>query len=80
MFDGITADVILLGIGGRKDSEDLIKNIVLPLGAKTVIPIHYDNFFAPLNDQADHITGLIGVDANEFASTAGEYEEKFQVR
>ena len=48
MYEGITADVVLLGIAGRGDTEAYLKNIPLKLEAKIVIPIHFDNFFVRL--------------------------------
>ena len=35
----------MLGIGGRSDSVSLIENVVKPVGAKILIPIHFDDFF-----------------------------------
>lgn len=48
MYAGITADVVLLGIAGRGDTETYLENIPLKLGARLVIPIHFDNFWVPL--------------------------------
>lgn len=48
MYDHVTADIVLLGIAGRGDTETYLKNVPLALGAKLLIPIHFDNFFIPL--------------------------------
>ena len=48
MYEGIKADVVLLGIVGRGDTETYLKKIPITLGAKLLIPIHFDNFFVPL--------------------------------
>lgn len=77
MFNGITADVVLLGITGRADTRALIENVVLPLKAGTVIPIHYDNFFSPLDKP---IKPLRTADVKEFGRTAAAYADRFQVR
>ena len=77
MFDGIVADVVLLGIAGRADSRSLIDNVVVPLKAKTVIPIHYDHFFSPLDKPAKP---LIGVNLKEFEKIAEAYKDHFRIR
>ncbi len=76
MFDGITADVVLLGIAGRENTRGLLDNVVVPLGAATVIPIHHDHFFSPLNKP---VKPLWGVHLGEFEQTAGAYKETFEI-
>ena len=63
IFGRITADVIFLSIGGRKDTPSLIEHVVAPLKAKTVIPIHFDDLFGPLKKD---ISPLINVRMKEF--------------
>lgn len=48
MYNAMKCDVVLLGIIGRGDTHTYFKNIPLQLGAKLLIPIHFDNFFVPL--------------------------------
>ncbi|MEM6992328.1 MAG: MBL fold metallo-hydrolase [Myxococcota bacterium] len=45
MFDEVEADVVLLGLAGRKDTRDYLRAVVDATGARSVVPIHYDNFF-----------------------------------
>jgi L-ascorbate metabolism protein UlaG (beta-lactamase superfamily) len=50
------ADVVLLGIGtlGKKDLsyiDDYWREVVQALGARRVIPIHWDDFWQPLDEQ-----------------------------
>ncbi|MCP4130518.1 MAG: MBL fold metallo-hydrolase [bacterium] len=48
MYDGIKADVLLLGIAGRGDTDRFLQETALKVDARLVIPIHFDNFFSPL--------------------------------
>ena len=59
-LDGIQADVLFLGVAGlAKADRDMEKaffaETVAKTGAKLVIPVHWDNFFSPLNRP---ITGM----------------------
>jgi L-ascorbate metabolism protein UlaG (beta-lactamase superfamily) len=52
---GHHADVVLLGVGllGREDDhyrEDYYREVVDTVGARCVIPIHFDDFTLPLDD------------------------------
>ena len=52
-LDGIKADVLFLGVAGlakadRKTEEAFFAETVEKTGAKLVIPVHWDNFFLPL--------------------------------
>jgi len=67
MFDNIKADVLLLGIGGRGDTERYLDAVVRPLGKPVIIPIHWDHFFIPLEWP---FRPLIGVRMDEFHRTA----------
>lgn len=52
-FDGVQADVVLLGVGGYGRThvvgrlERLWNAVVKPTGAKLVVPIHWDDFMLP---------------------------------
>lgn len=67
MFKGIKADVIFLGIASRTDTQQILRDVVDAVGAKRVIPIHYDNFFEPLEGPQ---SPLPGSDVGEFLETA----------
>ncbi|MEM7153913.1 MAG: MBL fold metallo-hydrolase [Myxococcota bacterium] len=43
------ADVVLLGVAARDDTTEYIEGVVDRVGAKTIIPIHFDNFFRRLD-------------------------------
>ena len=75
--DGTVADVLLLGIGGRGETEQYLENVVLKTRARHVIPIHFDNFFKPLDDE---MSFLPFVKFNEFCRTAEKYRSKFTVQ
>lgn len=63
IFEGLTADLVLLSIGGRKDTGSLIDHVLTPLNPKTVIPIHFDDLFGPVDKK---VKPLIGVKMDEF--------------
>lgn len=59
------ADVVLLGVGGlaakaEQYKEDYLNNIVITLGAKTVIPIHWDKMDAPFGAPLIPAKGMTG--------------------
>lgn len=70
IFDNISADTVFLSLGGRKDTPSLLTRVVAPVNAVRVIPIHFDNFFAPLDAGFSH---LIGVDMEEFHRSMSEF-------
>lgn len=74
---GYSADIVMLGIGGRDDSASLIENVVKPAGAKILIPIHFDDFFSLLENE---FSFLINVDYDEFKETALKYKADFEVK
>lgn len=63
VFAGVTADVVFLSLGGRKDTPPLVDHVLSPLRPKTVIPIHFDDLFGPVSKK---VKPLIGVDLEEF--------------
>jgi L-ascorbate metabolism protein UlaG (beta-lactamase superfamily) len=77
MYDTITADVVLLGISGRGDTQKYLKNVPLNLGAKLVIPIHFDNFFMPL---AKKMKVLPTVRFKEFLKAADRHSASFELK
>ena len=77
MYDGIYADVVLLGISGRGDTDQYLENIALKTRARLVVPIHLDNFFKPLQDG---MSFLPTVKFGEFYSKANQYQAAFRIR
>jgi len=77
MYEGATSDVILLGIAGRKSTQTYLKNVPLKLGAKLLIPIHFDNFFVKLEKK---MKKLPGVRLNEFLAKAKKHQENFELK
>ena len=77
MYDGITADIILLGIVGRGDTEMYLTNIPIKLEAKLVIPIHFDNFFRSLEKK---MRILPSVRFKEFLSVANRHHNRFELK
>jgi len=77
MYDGITADVVLLGIVGRGDTGTYLTNIPVKLGAKLVIPIHFDNFFVPLEKG---LRILPSAHFREFCAVADKHSDSFELK
>ncbi|MBW1897707.1 MAG: MBL fold metallo-hydrolase [Deltaproteobacteria bacterium] len=67
MYNNMAVDVIFLSIAGRADTYALLKNSAIPLQAKRIIPIHFDNFFSSLNKR---FSFLRGVDFQDFCNVA----------
>ena len=63
IFKESAADVVFLSLGGRKDTASLITHVLTPLHPATVIPIHFDDLFGPVDKD---VSPLIGVDLHEF--------------
>jgi L-ascorbate metabolism protein UlaG (beta-lactamase superfamily) len=49
MYEGVQADVVLLGIAGRGDTGAYLAEVPLKVKARMVVPIHFDDFFQPLD-------------------------------
>lgn len=77
MYDGIAADVLLLGISGRGNTDQYLENVALQSRAKLVVPIHVDNFFKPLEDG---MAFLPTVKFGEFCRKAEKYRAIFMIR
>lgn len=67
MYEGIHADVVLLGIAGRGDTETYLREVVDQTGARIVVPIHFDDFFSPISTPPRL---LPGIEMDEFVKTA----------
>jgi L-ascorbate metabolism protein UlaG (beta-lactamase superfamily) len=77
MYDDTMADVLLLGIGGRGDTDQYLENVVLKTRARLVIPVHFDNFFKPLEDG---VSFLPMVNFDEFCRKAEKHRPAFTIR
>jgi L-ascorbate metabolism protein UlaG (beta-lactamase superfamily) len=67
MYAGIQADVVLLGIAGRGDTKAYLAEVPLKVKSRVVIPIHFDDFFKPLEEGLSFLyTGHFA----EFCATA----------
>jgi L-ascorbate metabolism protein UlaG (beta-lactamase superfamily) len=47
-LSGVSADVLLCGLAGRRATRDYTKRLIERLAPKLVLPSHHDAFFAPL--------------------------------
>jgi tRNA-specific 2-thiouridylase len=77
MYDGTKADVLLLGIAGRRDTEQYIEEVALKTGPHTLIPVHFDNFFRPLDSG---LSFLPMVDFRAFVRIAEKYKQSFTLK
>ncbi len=66
-LDGVHADVLLVGLAGRKSTRDYLARLCVALGPQLIVPTHHDAFFAPL-DRGLHL--LPGIDLDGFVSEA----------
>jgi L-ascorbate metabolism protein UlaG (beta-lactamase superfamily) len=64
-LDGEHADVLLVGIAGRRGTENYVGRLVSALSPTLVVPTHHDAFFAPL-ERGLHL--LPGIDLEGFVS------------
>jgi L-ascorbate metabolism protein UlaG (beta-lactamase superfamily) len=63
-LEGEHADVLLVGLAGRRGTRDYVKRLVEALRPGLVVPTHHDAFFAPLEAG---VRLLPGVDLDGFA-------------
>lgn len=62
---GARADVLLVGLAGRKGTRDYVRRLCDALAPKLIVPTHHDAFFAPL-DGGLHL--LPGIDLDGFVA------------
>jgi L-ascorbate metabolism protein UlaG (beta-lactamase superfamily) len=51
-------DVFLAGVAGRSFTRDYWKRILPRLDPRVVVPTHYDNFFRPLGQRMEFVSGV----------------------
>jgi L-ascorbate metabolism protein UlaG (beta-lactamase superfamily) len=78
MYDSVRADLVLLGIAGRGDTIKYLSEVPLRVKANMVIPVHFDNFFKPIEDGMSFLPASIHF--NEFCETARGYKSSFTLR
>jgi L-ascorbate metabolism protein UlaG (beta-lactamase superfamily) len=47
-LDGLSANVLLVGLAGRQGTKDYVERLVRLLAPSVIVPTHHDAFFAPL--------------------------------
>jgi L-ascorbate metabolism protein UlaG (beta-lactamase superfamily) len=77
MFNDMAVDVIFLSIAGRADTCELLQNSAIPLQAKRIIPIHFDDFFSPLEKG---LFFMRGVNFQDFCRTASDFNPSISVQ
>lgn len=76
MYDGVRADVILLGITGREDTATYLAEVPGMVRPRRVFPIHFDDFFSPLDDDIDF---LYSAHFKEFCAVADRHSDSYRV-
>lgn len=66
-LEGARADVLLVGLAGRRATRDYLARLCERLAPSLVVPTHHDAFFAPL-ERGVHL--LPGIDLDGFAGEA----------
>ena len=64
---GLRADVLLVGLAGRRATPDYLARLCGALAPRLIVPTHHDAFFAPL-DGGVHL--LPGIDLDGFVAEA----------
>lgn len=77
MYDGLSADIMFLGIGGRGDTVEYIRDVPEVVTPSMLIPIHFDNFFVPLKGKMGFIPRI---KLGEFLDKAGELLPDTEIR
>lgn len=77
MYDGISADIMFLGIGGRGDTARYLRAVVQNVSPTLLIPVHFDNFCQPLDKKMGF---LPRIKMGEFFETAGALMPDMEVR
>jgi L-ascorbate metabolism protein UlaG (beta-lactamase superfamily) len=63
----VKVDWLFISIANRRSTEEIIEKRFIPSSAKKIIPLHYDNFFYPLQREGKP-SELLGVNLEEFKS------------
>lgn len=58
MYDGIGADLLLLGIAGRGDTGEYLDAVAAAVKPRLLVPIHLDNFFRSLERGVSLLPGI----------------------
>ena len=75
-ISGERADVLLVGLAGRKATSNYLSRLLSALSPAIVAPTHHDAFFAPL-DRGLHL--LPGIDLDGFVSEVRAHAPRAQV-
>jgi L-ascorbate metabolism protein UlaG (beta-lactamase superfamily) len=75
-LEGERADVLLVGLAGRKATPRYLERLLSLLSPEVVVPTHHDAFFAPL-EAGLHL--LPGVDLAGFASEVRAHAPRAQI-
>jgi L-ascorbate metabolism protein UlaG (beta-lactamase superfamily) len=57
-LEGLSADVVLLGLAGRRGTPGYVERVIGLLRPRLVVPTHHDAFFAPLEQGVRLLPGI----------------------
>lgn len=57
-LSGLSADVLLVGLAGRRGTPEYFTRLARLLGPRVIIPTHHDAFFAPLEEGVHLLPGI----------------------
>lgn len=77
MYEGVHASTLFLGISARSSTQELVDPALQGTGARRLVPIHWDDFFEPLSEGPEPVTG---VDMDEFYETMRLKHPETQVK
>jgi len=66
-LEGTRADVLLVGLAGRKGTRDYLGRLCDALAPQLIVPTHHDAFFGPLDED---VRLLPGIDLDGFVADA----------
>jgi L-ascorbate metabolism protein UlaG (beta-lactamase superfamily) len=75
-IEGARADVLLVGIAGRRRTHDYVARLCGLLRPSVIVPTHHDAFFTPLEAG---VRLLPGIDLDGFVAEAGQAAPEAQI-
>lgn len=77
VFDRLDADIAMLAVAGHGDTHSYLTNVAGAANAKTIIPIHFDNFLKPRDGK---MRIFPSVDLKRFVETARTWSPEVKMR
>lgn len=80
-YRDVKADVVLLGLTGRKDTAAYLEDVVEAVGAKRLVPMHFDNPFRALDEPSldEPLRPLKSANVDEFFKEVAKKRPKLHI-